>query len=136
MTRNSSIPILGLLWAFLVVGIPSLAVAQPAAPSGLPDGAVGEGPMDNGDPRVVASLLFDKSAVAPGSSVAVGVLLEMDPHWHIYWINSGQAGLPTEVTFSADGLEFSEPLWPAPTHHSEAGGFITTYGYEEQTLLF
>ncbi len=44
---------------------------------------------------VKAALVADTSAVAPGKSFTVGLLLRMAPGWHTYWKFSGDAGLPT-----------------------------------------
>jgi DsbC/DsbD-like thiol-disulfide interchange protein len=46
---------------------------------------------------VKAALLADASAIVPGKSFTVGLLLRMAPGWHTYWKFSGDAGLPTEI---------------------------------------
>jgi thiol:disulfide interchange protein/DsbC/DsbD-like thiol-disulfide interchange protein len=105
------------------------------APIEVPETAYGEGPFSAGEAVVEARLLVDAVETNPGATVRVGVLFTLDPHWHIYWRNSGQAGLPTELVWSGD-LFPGELHWPAPDAFSEAGGFIVTYGYSDELLLW
>lgn len=105
------------------------------APIEVPETAFGEGPFSAGEAVVEARLLIDAGETNPGATVRVGVLFTLDPHWHIYWRNSGQAGLPTELVWSGDLLP-GELHWPAPDAFSEAGGFIVTYGYSDEVLLW
>tara|TARA_R110002072_G_scaffold64203_2_gene159234 strand:- start:71390 stop:73627 length:2238 start_codon:yes stop_codon:yes gene_type:complete len=54
------------------------------------------------------------------------------PHWHTYWRNPGDAGLPTKIEFSdeADALELTEMPWPTPKRFIEKGN-ILAYGYDD-----
>lgn len=94
------------------------------------------GAVEDGDPRVETTLVFDHDAVAPGDALRVGVHFEMDPDWHVYWRNPGQAALSTEVTFSSEETAFSPLQWPAPEVFQQNDGFITTYGYGHEVLLY
>lgn len=106
-----------------------------AAPS-VPQGASGEGAIDEGNPRVEARLLVDADQVRAGGPLRVGVHFELDRAWHMYWRNPGQAGLPTELDWSLEGAEVGPIQWPAPHVFEESDGFITTYGYDDEVLLF
>ena len=44
---------------------------------------------------VTMKVVADTAGVEPGASFRLGVLLEMEPGWHTYWENPGDAGLPT-----------------------------------------
>lgn len=59
------------------------------------------------------------------------------PHWHTYWINPGDAGLPIEAEFTID--QKNHPIevheWPVPKRFQEQGD-IVTYGYEGEYTLF
>lgn len=80
-------------------------------------------------------LLADVASIRPGGGFTVGVLLRMETGWHTYWKNSGEAGLPTAVTWELpDGLTPGEILWPVPTKHVESGD-ILTFGYADETML-
>lgn len=87
-------------------------------------------------PRPVKAQIFaDVSAVAPGEPFEIAVLLDVDPHWHVYWKNPGDSGLPTSVEFSLpEGFTVSGLKWPVPMVLKGAGG-VTDYGYEDSLLL-
>src|SRR5690554_3659955 len=76
-----------------------LALPSFAAAFDVPDTAVAAGALDEGEPRVEAVLLVDQKVVRPGDTFQVGVLFQIEPEWHIYWRNSGQGGMSTEVKF-------------------------------------
>ena len=50
--------------------------------------------------HVQAELLSDVSAIQPGKPFWLGVHLTVDPGWHVYWKNPGDAGLPVPGFFS------------------------------------
>ena len=108
------------------------------------NGAYGETPLplqagasiDQGNPRVIAEILSDSTKIESGKAFRIGILFRLDPHWHIYWKNSGQAGLPTAVKFNVQKTSLGDLNWPAPTAFSESKGFITTYGYSDKVLLY
>jgi thiol:disulfide interchange protein DsbD len=80
-------------------------------------------------------LVADVASVRPGQSFTAGVVLSMDPGWHTYWINPGEAGIPTEIVWSLpDGISASETLWPLPHRHLEEGN-VLTYGYTGEVML-
>jgi DsbC/DsbD-like thiol-disulfide interchange protein len=84
---------------------------------------------------VKARMLADVSAVIPDVPFDVAVLLELEPHWHVYWKNPGDSGLPTSVKFSLpEGFTVSGLNWPVPGILKGAGG-LTDYGYEDSLLL-
>lgn len=85
--------------------------------------------------HVTATLLTDGARLEPGAKVRLGVRLEMDPGWHVYWSNPGDAGLATEVTLDLpDGWRAGEIAWPVPVRFEQPGG-IEGYGYEGEVVL-
>ncbi len=120
----------------LLLGLLCLAFLTAAGrPDPTAPGARGVGALDGDNPRVEAELLVDASELRPGQTVRVGVLLEMDPGWHIYWRNPGESGLPTELEWDFEQATVGPIQWPAPLVFQEADGFITTYGYQDEVLL-
>ena len=117
-----------------------LLAAAPAAAETLvqphPGQARVEGAVDDGDPRVVTTLVLDAVSVDPLNTMRAGVHFEIDEGWHIYWINPGQTGLATEVTFEADGATPQSNRWPAPEVFQTADGFITSYGYSDDVTIY
>lgn len=59
------------------------------------------------------------------------------PHWHTYWVNPGDSGLPIEAEFKIDGekKDFDVYEWPIPKRYTEQGDIIT-FGYEDQYTIF
>jgi len=75
------------------------------------------------------------AAVQPGSTFHLAVKLTMQPGWHVYWINPGDSGLPTEVKFNAPGgykVEFMGH--PTPIEFDQPGN-VVGYGYKESVML-
>ena len=81
-----------------------------------------------------ASLVADKTAFVAGETVAVGLHLKMDSHWHTYWKNPGDSGLPTKIKWTLpEGFTASQIQWPAPYFFDVSG--IVSFAYENEVLL-
>jgi DsbC/DsbD-like thiol-disulfide interchange protein len=88
-----------------------------------------------GDELVHAQLLADVLDVAPGAGFHVGVLLKIDPGWHIYWKNPGDSGLATTVKLELPpGFTSGEVQYPFPDR-LVLPGEIVNYVYEDETML-
>ncbi len=84
---------------------------------------------------VTARLLADVEAAAPGTRFTAGVEIAMEPGWHTYWENGGDAGLPTTIEWKLpDGVTASGILWPVPHRYAEEGD-VVTFGYAQRVLL-
>ena len=105
--------------------------AEAPAQVDVPKSAYAEGAVDDGDARVETRLILDTLQAKPGGDVRVGVLFDLDPEWHVYWRNSGEAGLATRTELAADGLQLDELRWPAP-HVFDMSDEVTTFGYGDQ----
>ncbi len=121
---------MGLAWVALVLWLPAAASAQEEPPAS----AVGSAALDHGEPRVEGRLLVDPEPARDGT-LRVGVLLRMDPGWHVYGKDPGETGLPTVVRFSGDGARFGDVEWPAPGTFGERNGSLTAFGYSGEVLL-
>lgn len=86
-------------------------------------------------PHVKAELLAPAGAVHPGETIRLGVRQRIIDHWHTYWINPGDSGLPTQIAWPLpDGARADAIEWPAPSRF--ATGPVSNYGYAgEVTLL-
>ena len=90
-------------------------------------------------PRVVAQLIADSDTYIPGETFRAGVHFTLDPEWHIYWHYSGQAGLPTKVSWVLpETIQAGALQWPAPAQFKEKmdDETLTTVGYADESLLF
>ncbi|MBN9419763.1 MAG: hypothetical protein J0I12_30180 [Candidatus Eremiobacteraeota bacterium] len=84
-------------------------------------------------PQVQARLLCDKTALVPGQTIRLGVLLEPGAHWHTYWKNAGDSGLPSEFTWKLPaGWQPGALLWPLPGRFEAMGSVL--YGYDQPAL--
>ena len=79
--------------------------------------------------RATVEWIAESAAVPAGRTVRTAVRLVIDPHWHTYWVNPGESGMPTAVEWElpagwkAGG--FSHPL-PKAFMTGELAG----YGHE------
>ena len=81
-----------------------------------------------------AQLLLAADPAAPGTTVMAGVRLKMEPGWHTYWKNPGEAGQATEIKWQLPpGVTAGEIQWPVPEKIPPAD--VTTYGYENEVVL-
>ena len=85
-------------------------------------------------PHVVAELIPEMTTVEAGKPFRMILHLKMDPGWHTYWINPGDAGLATTIKWTLPpGFTAGPILWPTPENHSM--GPLVTYGYEGDVYL-
>jgi len=90
-------------------------------------------PAENTD-HVRVSLVSEQTALVPGTTAWLGLRLAHDPHWHTYWINPGDSGLPTKLGWTLpDDYVASDILWPVP--HRIAVGALTNFGYTGDIVL-
>jgi len=81
-----------------------------------------------------ASLVLSAETAKPGDTVWAGVDLKMDPEWHTYWKNSGDAGMPTTIAWQLPaGVTAGDIQWPLPEKLPPIE--VTTYGYNDETML-
>jgi len=72
--------------------------------------------------------------VQPGQTFWLGLKIEHAPHWHTYWQNPGDSGLPTQLHWQLPaGLQAGEIAWPLPKKIPI--GSLANYGYEGTLLL-
>jgi thiol:disulfide interchange protein len=70
--------------------------------------------IDSG-PKVQARLIAESGEVAPGGSVTIAFEQVIKPTWHTYWLNPGQAGLPTTLDWTLpEGWKAGPIQWPYP----------------------
>jgi thiol:disulfide interchange protein len=72
--------------------------------------------------------------ITPGQPVWLGLAIEHAPHWHTYWKNPGDSGLPTTLQWELPaGVKAAEIDWPTPQRLPI--GPLVNYGYEGKLLL-
>lgn len=84
-------------------------------------------------PHVEAQLIARDAAFTPGKPIQVALRLKIIDHWHTYWRNPGDSGLPTRLKWTLPtGFETGEIQWPYPTQLPL--GPLMNFGYEGEVL--
>jgi len=85
-------------------------------------------------PIAKTELLVDAARVKTGQPIWAGVTFTLPDHWHIYWQNPGDSGIPTSFAWTLpNGLTAGAIEWPTPDA-IEVGGLVN-YGYSNQVTL-
>jgi thiol:disulfide interchange protein DsbD len=84
--------------------------------------------------HLAVQLVTRDAQAAPGTTTVVGLRLEHEPHWHTYWINPGDSGLGTRLSWQLPaGVTAFDIDWPAPRRIPV--GPLTNFGYDGEILL-
>lgn len=84
--------------------------------------------------HVQSRLVADRLTAAPGQTVTVAIEQQIEPGWHTYWSNPGDAGLATTAKWQLpSGWQAGPILWPYPKR--EQTGPLMDYGYEGKAWL-
>jgi thiol:disulfide interchange protein DsbD len=79
-------------------------------------------------------LVHAPEGIRAGQTFWLGLQIEHQPHWHTYWQNPGDSGLPTRVQWQLPaGLQAGDIAWPLPKKIPI--GTLANYGYEGRLLL-
>jgi len=86
-------------------------------------------------PHVRAELMvYAPDGVQAGKPFWLGLQLQHQSGWHTYWKNPGDAGLPTQLTWTMpSGIDAGVIDWPTPKKIQV--GDLTNYGYDNEVLL-
>ena len=89
--------------------------------------------------RAEAELISERTSVLPGETVFIALKMTMDPGWHIYWRNAGDAGLPPQLilkeTAGIGEAALGEMMWPLPKLLPVVDGEIMDYGYDDEAVF-
>ena len=84
-------------------------------------------------PHVEAELVARHRAFQPGQPAELALRLKIIDHWHTYWQNPGDSGLPTRLTWSLPaGFSAGAIEWPYPMKLPL--GPLMNFGYEGEVL--
>jgi len=83
---------------------------------------------------VEVELVTRERAVLARSTAWLGLRIRHDAHWHSYWRNPGDSGLPTRIELELPPGVTAGPLqWPAPERLFIPP--LVNYGYEGEVVL-
>ena len=81
-----------------------------------------------------AELVSEYQQVQPGQTLQLALHFVPDEHWHTYWQNPGDSGLPTQLSWTLpEGVSAGAIKWPTP--QAIAVPPLMNYGFEGQTIL-
>lgn len=113
---------------------PFRTLAVPGCASLLMLAALSAGAQEMPDQPLQADLVAQHAALQPGTEARLGLRLRHLPHWHSYWINPGDSGLPTRLAWKLpEGWRAGDIDWPLPQRF--AVGSLQNFGYEGELVL-
>jgi thiol:disulfide interchange protein len=85
-------------------------------------------------PHVHVQLVMPESVLVANTSTNAGLYFKLEPGWHIYWKNAGDAGEPPKIDWTLPkGVTASSMQFPAPKRLPL--GPLMDYGYEGEVLF-
>jgi thiol:disulfide interchange protein len=84
--------------------------------------------------HLTAELVSLAPTIAPGGTLQVGLVLTLEEHWHVYWINAGDSGEPPKITWTLPpGITAGPMKFPIPTRLPL--GPLMDFGYEDSVAF-
>ena len=110
---------------------PTILVLPLSLVAGLPAHAT----TDSADaPHVHVQLVVPASSFNRGEGADAGLYFRIDPGWHVYWKNAGDAGEPPHIKWTLpDGIAAGPLEFPAPKRLPL--GPLMDFGYENEVLF-
>lgn len=108
----------GTICLVLAFGLPA-----PAAAGATADAASEWSEGESWRTRIVSAV----TATGSRPTLPLGLQVELDDGWHIYWRSPGEAGLPPTLSVGPDSENVAsvEFVWPAPEQSVEQGQLVT-----------
>ncbi len=86
------------------------------------------------NPQGKVRLVANSLTTGQGQGLTLGLQFVLEPSWHIYWRNAGDAGYGPKLKFDGSvNLQNADMRWPAPVRFSFGG--IETIGYHDQVTF-
>ncbi len=80
--------------------------------------------------HLTAELTTLSPQIAIGGTLQAGLVLTIEEHWHVYWINAGDSGEPPEIKWTLPpGITAGPMQFPPPTRLPL--GPLMDFGYED-----
>ena len=88
--------------------------------------------VDASDSRI--EILTESISIVPGDELLIGFKFTLNPGWHTYWENPGDAGEGASIKWNLpNDVSASEILWPGPQRIPVEP--LMTFGYEDEVVL-
>ncbi|MDI1364802.1 MAG: protein-disulfide reductase DsbD family protein, partial [bacterium] len=109
-----------------------LLALQALVLAGLLAGPVLAAPVKTG--HLEAQLVAQDAAAVPGATIYVALRQKIQPGWHTYWRNPGDAGDATKIVWTLPiGWTAGDIVWPTP--EKSRVGPLLDYAYTGEVLL-
>lgn len=83
---------------------------------------------------IKASILTENTNFKAGRPFWIAIHLKMDDHWHVYWKNPGDSGMPVSVEWDLPpGFKADDFEWPYPKRLD--ADTLVGFGYENEVYL-
>jgi thiol:disulfide interchange protein DsbD len=84
--------------------------------------------------HLTAELTSLSPQIAPGGTVDVGLVLTIEEHWHVYWINAGDSGEPPHINWTLPSGVTAGPMQFPPPSMLPLGPLMD-FGYEDEVAF-
>jgi thiol:disulfide interchange protein len=84
--------------------------------------------------HLTAELTSLSPQIAPGGTQTIGLVLTIEEHWHVYWINAGDSGEPPAIKWTLPKGFTAGPLQFPPPQRLPLGPLMD-FGYEDQVAF-
>ena len=117
------------LYQFLSVFLLAFGLLPTASEAQLQTvGDGGPGPVKA--QHLTAELTSLAPSIAPGGKLEAGLVLTLEEHWHVYWINAGDSGEPPKIKWTLpSGITAGAMRFPIPSRLPL--GPLMDFGYED-----
>lgn len=83
------------------------------------------------DAPLLTTLYSDHERVAPGEEFSLILEIKLEPDWHFYWKNPGEAGMAPSLDWELpQGITIVKTEWPTPERFEKEG--MVTFGYSSE----
>jgi thiol:disulfide interchange protein DsbD len=84
--------------------------------------------------HLTAEMVSLGPAIAAGGTQTVGLVLTLEDHWHVYWVNPGDSGEPPKITWTLPaGITAGPMQFPIPKQLPL--GPLMDFGYEDHVAF-
>jgi thiol:disulfide interchange protein len=84
--------------------------------------------------HLTAELTSLAPQIAIGGTLQAGLVLTIEEHWHVYWVNAGDSGEPPKIAWTLPaGITTGPMQFPAPQRLPL--GPLMDFGYEDQVAF-
>ena len=89
----------------------------------------------NDGSHIDVDLIPETLQAEPGHKLWMALRLNHRDHWHTYWKNPGDAGIPTSIAWQLPaGVSAGDIVWPVPRRF-DLPGDVTDFGYTDEVFL-